>query len=269
MSWWGKIVGGAFGFLVGGPIGALLGVVFGHNVDVGAKHFTNIDGPDLSPGEQERVQMAFFTATFSVMGAVAKADGRVSKNEIAMAETVMQQMNLSAEMRQAAQKLFYKGKESDFPLEDVMKQLRSECGRRANLMRMFMEIQVQAAYADGVLHPSEDALLLRLCELLGFHEDVYRQIEALVKAAIGIGGDYQHSGHRAARAEQSMSRKEAFELLGIGSDSSQAEIKKAYRRLMSQHHPDKLVAKGLPEEMVKLATEKTQKIREAYELVRN
>ena len=264
MSWWGKVLGGTFGFLLGGPLGAMIGAALGHNFDKG---FAGLNDDVIEPGDQQRVQMAFFTATFSVMGHVAKADGRVTQDEIALAQTVMGQMNLSADMRKAAINLFDQGKQADFPLEEVIEQFRRECTRRQNLMRMFVEIQVQAAYADGSLHSSEDALLLRICGLLGFHERVYRQIEALIRAGTGAGGQ-QYQGRRAAAAP-GMSLSDAYELLGVSEQASEAEVKKAYRRLMSQHHPDKLVAKGLPEEMIKLATEKTQKIREAYELIKS
>jgi len=268
MSWWGKIVGGTLGFMFGGPIGALLGMAVGHNLTSGSKGFSGLGGPQMAPGDQERVQMAFFTATFSVMGAVAKADGKVSRDEIALAESVMQQMNLKGEMRHAAMRLFIKGKQDDFPLDDVMTQFRQECHRRSNLMRMFVEIQIQAAYADGELHPAEDRLLLRLCGMLGFHEQVYRQIEALVKFSMGLGGG-QYRGQTGSQARDSAAIKaEAYELLGVTPDHSKVEIKKAYRRLMSQHHPDKLVSRGLPEEMIKMATEKSQKIRDAYELLK-
>lgn len=180
----------------------------------------------------------------------------------------MAQMNLSADMRRAAVNLFDQGKQADFQLDAVIGQFRKECARRQNLMRMFIEIQVQAAYADGALHEAEDQLLLRLCQLLGFHEQVYRQIEALVRASVagGTGRDYQWTRPQTAPG---MSTDDAYQLLGVSPQATDAEIKKAYRRLMSQHHPDKLVAKGLPEEMIKLATEKTQKIREAYELVKS
>ena len=268
MGWWGKIVGGAVGFMIGGPIGALLGIAIGSNFGNAGRGFAGIGGPQMARGEQERVQMAFFTATFSIMGAVAKADGKVTKDEISLAEDVMRQMNLNGEMRQAAMRLFIKGKQDDFPLEDVLMQFRQECHRRSNLIRMFIEIQIQAAYADGDLHPAEDRMLLSMCEMLGFHEQVYRQIEAMVKSSMGQGGGhYQQSGSR-SQASSALTRAEAYAILGITPQSTGADIKKAYRRLMSQHHPDKLVSKGLPEEMMKLATEKSQKIRDAYELLK-
>lgn len=263
MSWWGKVLGGTFGFLLGGPLGAMMGAALGHSFDKG---LSGLDDDVIAPGDQQRVQMAFFTATFSVMGHVAKADGTVTREEIDLAQSVMTQMNLSPDMRRTAVNLFDQGKEDGFPLEEVIEQFRRECTRRQNLMRMFVEIQVQAAYADGVLDPAEDRLLLRICQLLGFHQQVYRQIEALIRASAG-GAGRQHG--RPTVGTAGMGTADARELLGVTAQTSPAEVKKAYRRLISQHHPDKLVSKGLPEEMMKLATEQTRKIREAYELIRS
>ena len=149
MGWWGKLVGGAFGFMLGGPLGALLGGVLGHNFDRGLGRL----GQDerFRPGDRERVQTAFFTATFSVMGHLAKADGRISPQEIALAEAVMAQMDLDGERRRAAIRLFEQGKARDFPLGDVLDQFRRECHGRSTLIGMFIEIQLQAAYADGRL----------------------------------------------------------------------------------------------------------------------
>ena len=88
MAWWGKALGGAFGFMIGGPLGALMGIAFGHNFDRG---MDSLDDADWLSGGQDRVQAAFFTATFSVMGYIAKADGRVTRDEIQLAESVMSQ----------------------------------------------------------------------------------------------------------------------------------------------------------------------------------
>jgi len=79
MNWWGKFLGGGFGFLIGGPIGALIGVVVGHNFDNGLTRLNHEDQEDQSPGSQERVQAAFFTATFATMGHLAKSDGQVTR----------------------------------------------------------------------------------------------------------------------------------------------------------------------------------------------
>ncbi len=261
MSWWGKMLGGAFGFMLGGPLGAILGAVLGHNLDRGMDGLKGYES--MRPGDRERVQTAFFTATFSVMGHLAKADGRVSEDEIEIARRVMDQMDLNQKLRQTAIRLFEEGKKPGFPLDDVLEQFRQECHRRLTLIQMFVEIQLQAAYADGVLHREEERLLLHICHSLNIPERLFRQLEEMIKAERHYAG-----GRRPTPKPSGPSLEDAYAILMISPKSSDAEVKRAYRRLLSQHHPDKLVSKGLPEEMMKLATQKTHEIRQAYEQIK-
>jgi len=261
MAWWGKVVGGAFGFMLGGPLGALLGAALGHNFDKGLSGLEQ-----AGPADRERIQTAFFTATFSVMGHIAKADGRVTPEEIAMAEAVMNELDLTPEKRKAAINLFNQGKAADFPLDEVLDQFRRECRRRATLIQMFLEIQIQAAYADGRMDKAEERVLLHLCQHLGIPRFVFRQLERMVAAhyhAAGAGRAH-HGGPGAPK----MGLEDAYAILGVQTGATDSEVKKAYRRLMSQHHPDKLVSKGLPEEMMKMAQQKTAEIRKAYERIK-
>lgn len=260
MAWWGKALGGAFGFMIGGPLGALVGIAFGHNFDRGLK---GIDQDDWQGGvDQERIQLAFFTATFSVMGYITKADGRVTRDEIRLAEQVMDHLGLNAEMRESAKKLFNEGKSDGFPIDEVLDQFKKEIHRRTTLIQMFLEIQLQAAYADGVMHPSEEKVLAHICQKLGIPLAQLRRLEEMLKAGFGSTG---YDG--ASRSKTTL--EDAYAIMGVDESVSDAELKKTYRRLMSQHHPDKLVAKGLPDEMVQDATEKTQQIKSAYEMIRD
>jgi len=276
LNWWGKLLGGGFGFLVGGPIGALIGAALGHNFDSGLKTLQLEDDEarheEMQPGAQERVQAAFFTATFATMGYISKADGKVTADEIAVAESVMSQMQLSAEQRKVAIDLFQQGKDPGYDVKSVVEQFRVECRRRTNLMRMFVEIQLHAVYADGKLHPAEEKVLEELCEYLKFPKFMLRQMEILVRAgrasANNTGGGQHRSGSSVNSRSSDLSVAEAYELLDVEKSADKAEVKRAYRKMMSQHHPDKLVAKGLPPEMIKLATEKTQHIRSAYDLIK-
>lgn len=261
MAWWGKALGGAFGFMMGGPLGALIGIGFGHNFDKGLGNV--MSGEKFQPGQQERVQAAFFTATFSVMGHIAKADGKVTSDEIKMAEAVMSHMGLTDDVRESAKRLFNEGKSDDFPLDEVLDQFKQELHRRSTLLQMFLEIQLQAAYADGVLDSAEEKLLVHICKRLGVPLQQLNRLEEMLKAGFGQGS-YQSS----ARTTRTQSLSDAYAIVGVTKSATDAEVKKAYRRLMSQHHPDKLVAKGLPEEMIKDATEKTQQIKDAYEQVK-
>ena len=250
MAWWGTFIGGTLGYVFGGPLGAIIGAALGGNLDRGIKM-----GDQLGAGNQERVQAAFFTTTFSVMGHIAKADGHVSAQEISAAKNIMAQMQLSAPQRKAAIKFFDQGKSADFPLEDVLRQFKKECHGRRNLIQMFIEIQIATALADGKVDASEKHILYTIGEILGFSRS---QIDHLFNIA----------SNAEASASDHLTLSQAYKILGVSKGSSEAEIKKAYRRLMSQHHPDKLVSKGLPDEMIALATEKTQEIRKAYDLIK-
>jgi DnaJ like chaperone protein len=268
MNWWGKMIGGAFGFLLGGPLGAALGAAVGHNFDTekqrAQRHNDSADprrAPPRDYSQVETTQTAFFTATFTLMGHLAKADGLITRPEIAVAEQVMQQMKLSAEQRQVAMALFAEGKKPGFDAEAALSQLRSEAHRGRYLLQMFLEIQCAVALADGDLQPIERQVLARWAELLGFDKADYQLILQRLKA-----GRHQEQ----ASEEQSMASKlaAARKVLGVERTASTEEVKRAYRRLMSQHHPDKLVAKGLPQEMMDLAAKKTAEIKDAYELLK-
>jgi len=260
MSWWGKFLGGAVGFSMGGPLGLLIGSVLGHKL---------VDKP-MQQGmddNNELTQAAFFSATFSIMGHIAKADGRVSEDEIAMAKQIMDHMKLDADQRKAAIDLFNRGKTADFDLEGVLSQFKQTAHRRTTLLQMFLEIQLHAAYADGSMDAAEQTIINKIAHSLGFSSRHVEQLSALVRSNLGLGGNrYYYGGDQQKSSSELL--KEAYEMLGVSAASTDAEVKKAYRRLMNQHHPDKLVSKGLPEEMIQMATEKTQQIKAAYELIK-
>jgi DnaJ like chaperone protein len=254
MAWWGTLLGGTLGYMLGGPLGALLGAALGRNFDRGIR-VTN-EHAGYGVGQQERVQAAFFTASFSIMGHIAKADGNVTRAEISSVEAIMARMQLDTRQRRAAIKLFNEGKKPDFPLHDVLLQFRHECHGRRNLVQMFIEIQIAVALADGRLHTAEKTIIFSIGRELGFDHAAIEQL-------------FSFTGSSEQPARRGHSLEAAYEILGVSKTATEAEVKKAYRRLMSQHHPDKLIAKGLPDEMVKLATEKTQKIKAAYEEIIN
>lgn len=265
MSWWGKVIGGTFGFMLGGPLGAALGAALGHNFDKGVEGQDHAQRGRINRGwdSAERVettQSAFFTATFTMMGHLAKADGLVSREEIAVAEAVMQQMRLQPSQKKLAMSLFARGKETSFPADDALLQLRNESHRSRHLLQMFMEILIATALADGALVAAERRVLEHSANTLGFSEFEFQQILRRLQAS--------HHMHQGTSQSTSSKLADAYKLLGVSKDASDHELKTAYRRLMNQHHPDKLVAKGLPQEMMDIASKKTMEIKEAYELIR-
>lgn len=269
MTWLGKVVGGTFGLLVGGPLFGVLGAALGHQFDRIMGN-AGLLQTDLGAGARNRMQMAFFTATFSVMGHIAKADGRVSEAEIKMARIIMDRMALSDEMRKTAIRLFNEGKRPDFPLEGALDQFWAECHRRSSLLRLFIEFQLETAFADGGLHAAKEQLLLRIGDRLQVSRVVFHAIKTRFEAETRFGRTGAHNWRRRRETAAGACRpspSEAYAVLGITPSASDQDIRRAYRRLMSQHHPDKLVANGSSEEMVRRATEKTQQIRSAYEVI--
>ena len=253
MSWWTSVLGGALGYMIGGPLGAMLGVAFAGNLSKGKSNFRG-SASDYRPGDQQRVQAAFFSSVFSVMGYIAKVDGKVSKSEILLAQQVMQHMQLSEDMQKAAKELFNQGKQKDFKLDEVLEQFRTESHRRTHLVRMFLEIQIQATYADGVFDDKEYDALKYIAQKLRFP---IHELERLIQ-------QFSVASGKASK----LTIDDAYVILGADKSLTDKELKRAYRRLLAQHHPDKLVAKGLPDEMIKLANDKTQEIISAYELIK-
>ncbi|REL28298.1 co-chaperone DjlA [Thalassotalea euphylliae] len=271
MRIWGKLLGFLFGFMLTKNIfGALLGMWLGHRFDKGM----GFDFESFSVNQQDEMtrQAAFFYTTFSVMGHIAKAKGRVTEHEIAFATAYMNKLGLKGELRQQAQEAFREGKIAGFPLKERLKKFKQSCKARNDLMLMFLEIQIQVAFADGSLDPAEREVLHKIAGYLGFSaQDLDKLLEMII-----AGESFhrqqrqqgQHSGGQQSRQASARSLlKDAYKILGVSESASKQEVKKAYKKLMSQHHPDKLVAKGLPPEMMELAKQKTQDIQAAYDLV--
>jgi DnaJ like chaperone protein len=264
MIWQGKALGALIGVVAAGPVGALFGTFIGHLFDVQAENLGGAGEATAGARAQAgpmQVQEAFFRGTFQVMGHLAKADGRVSEDEIRAARAIMSEFRLGAREVQFAIDLFTQGKRRDFPLEPTLRQLHQLCRNRPDLCRMFVQIQLQAALWGGSLNPAGRQVLARVCAAIGVSAYEVVQMEALLRM--------QQSARQPEQARASVDHvAEAYIVLGVKASATNSEVIKAYRRLMNQNHPDKLVAKGLPESMMKLAEEKTRQIRAAYEVLR-
>jgi DnaJ like chaperone protein len=256
VAWIGKAVGGVLGLAVGGPIGSALGVLLGHQFDLGVAQLSTGDGVFFG---SDRIQQVFFETTFAVMGHIAKSDGRVSQSEIRAARRIMHGMNLSPAQVKTAIDHFTAGKSAGYPVGEKLTQLNNHLSKRTDLVRAFVEIQMQALIAAGSIEMAKRGLLWQVARDLGMGRVELAQIEALVRAQqfrVQSGG------------KETISMGQAYRALGLGPDASDKEVKTAYRRLMNQHHPDKLVARGLPESMTSVAEEKTHEIRAAYERIK-
>lgn len=249
MNWIGKVVGGALGFMAGGPIGSLLGAVLGHQFDQGLGSTTLREGL-LGAAN---VQALFFATTFEVMGHIAKSDGRVSEDEIRIARRIMHSMKLDPAAVRAAIERFTAGKAGNYPMRTRLGELAAATRGRREIARAFMNIQLQAAMGAGPFTAQKRDLLWTAAQSLGIGRAEFAQLEAELRQVSGRSG---------------MSLDAAYQQLGIQASATDDQVRKAYRRLMNRHHPDKLIAKGVPESMVEMAEAKTHEVRTAYERIR-
>jgi DnaJ like chaperone protein len=206
-------------------------------------------------------QNQLLDSTFAIMGAICKADSVVTRDEINMVEQTFNMLKLNDEQRREAKDAFNRGKQADFDLDAAVDRFAQITRGRGPLVQLFLQLQCMAVAADGEIHPAEHAMLVRIARRLGLGEQDVAQLEALLRATMS-GGSAQGGVPTKDRLA------DAYAALGVTADSSGAEIKRAYRKLMSQNHPDKLAARGLPESMRPVAEERSREINSAYDLIK-
>ena len=251
--WWGKLIGGIIGVMRGGLAGLILGVFIGHWVD---RFLSGLGGAS-------RTRDAFFGAMFSTLGHINKADGRVTKVEIVAAEELMRRLQLTDEERQRAIRYFQQGKEQDFNLEATLREFARHSMLRHELRIMFIELLLEAALADGNLSQAENAILMQSCAMLHIPANLF---SAMLRARQGGGGSSY--SNRQQMPNQGQSVQQSYATLGLKADASAQEIKRAYRKLVSQYHPDKLVSQGLPDEMMEMSKKRVREINAAYDKIK-
>ena len=269
---WGKVLGFLFGLMFLKIPGAILGVIVGHFFDKAySQDFNQLGGFGRFFSDQNSLkqQAVFFHSLFSALGHLAKSDGQVTNREIQIATALMDDMNLSGDVRQEAQNAFREGKARDFPLVDTLKGLYEACHGRRDILQVFLEILIQAAFADGKLSQEEYVVLEKVAKPLGFRRRDLDYLISMFEAEIRFrqrGGQQRSSQHSPYTETQSLD--DAYRILGVSSSDDEKTIKRAYRKRMAEHHPDKLVSKGLPEQAMEIAKKKAQDIQSAYELVK-
>ncbi len=245
MSWFGKIVGGTIGMALGGPLGAIAGAAFGHFWDKANQIYMEAGQPTLSP--VEGAQMTFFVATFSMLAKLARADGQVTREEVAAIERFMQdELRLGLQSRQVAVRIFEAALHAPDSFEDYARQFYGAFHDNPQLLEFMLDILMRVAMADGRLSPEEEDLVRRAALVFGFSEqDVSR-----------------------LRARFSGTDESAYHVLGLAPDASDEALKHRYRTLVKEYHPDRIAAKGLPDEFTRFAQDKFREIQTAYESIK-
>ena len=262
-SLWGAFFGFLFGiFLTFKLSGGLVGNLSG---------FGNVGG---ITGLKTRRQNIFFKTVFTLMGKLAKADGRVSEEEIAHVEQFMSQLGMTSQHRKEAIAHFKTGSSSGYAIEPVIQEFNAVSVQSANLKQLVMVYLVGVAMADGKMHNKEIELLRQIALQMGYSIQAFEQLLGMLQGQDHFqGGSYHHQqgGNYSNQGNDYTSPnalQAAYQALGANENYTDAEIKKTYRRLVREFHPDKLMGQGVPEDMIKVATERSQEIQAAYDLIK-
>jgi DnaJ like chaperone protein len=297
MPFMGKLLGFVFGFLLLKLPGAILGLIAGHMFDKGMSNdFSRSGGFGRFFADNERLQSSaiFFHALFACLGHIAKADGAVTQSEINVALKLMDDMQLNDNDRREAQQAFREGKDAQFPLDNILKDLKHDLHGQKIILQAFLEMLIEASFADGQLSVSEVEVLDKVALGLGFgHKDLDRLIrkfeaelrfrrrqDAFSRArdeARSRAQEQANAWREKAQQQYSQAPKysdkqrltDAYRILNVAPIADEKTLKRAYKKAMNEHHPDKLIAKGLPQQAMELAKVKAQDIQAAYELIKN
>lgn len=250
-----RLLGAFVGFFIFGFLGIFLGYFVGSFID----RFNAYGSGGMNPFNATRRQSLFLETTFILMGKLAKSDGRVSETEVSHVELFMQKLGMTHEHRLKAIALFKQGASTNYDIHPQINQFLSVCGASSNLKQMLLVYLIIMGLSDGQLNSVEEALLREIAGHLGYHQVAFDQLIDMVKNQMHFAG---------GQTSSPSAQEDAYRALGVSKNSTDQEIKRAYRKLMSQYHPDKLMGQGVPEEMVAMATEQAQEVQTAYDLIK-
>ncbi|MDY0360105.1 MAG: TerB family tellurite resistance protein [Desulforegulaceae bacterium] len=252
MGWVGKLIGGTIGLGLGGPLGAILGAAIGHKFDKSEdKYLEGFGGrPSYASNNFEAKQqkeMIFFVAAFSMLAKIAKADGQISDSEIQAVEDFMNNdLKLDSSSKAAAINIFRAARHSSESFESFSRQFYEAFKDQEQILELMIDVLFRVASSDGSIILDEEILIKNTSALFGFSDAKFNSIKSKYAKV--------NSNHY-------------YAVLNCSPSDDPAYIKKQYRKLVSEYHPDKIIAKGLPDEFVEFANEKFREIQEAYEAV--
>ena len=235
MSFWKAGIGGMIGFTIGGPIGGILGAIIGSKLG---------DKEQARPSINQKNQAAFFTALFACFAKIAKADGKVTREEVDKVDHfIKERFKFPPDQRAFAIQIFNHAKDDDNSFRDYASQLSSLLSNNQSALVMFYELLFELSMADGHLDPTEEVILSEAIPIFGLEPDLFNLNKRKFGADIS----------------------DAYAVLGVTKDMSYKEIKTAYQRKRKEFHPDTLLSKGLPEELLEKAKDKFIEIQSAFE----
>jgi DnaJ like chaperone protein len=250
-----KYVGLVLGYMVLGFIGALLGFFIGGSFDRARE--LGIGG--INPLNTKQRQQVFLETVFILMGKLAKADGHISQHEIDHVEDFIKKAGMTSEHRQEAIRLFKQGAEKGFDTKDTIDRFMDACGQTLHLRQTLLMYLTVIGLADGKLDNAERHVLENIASQIGYSKAEFNRIlDSVLNQA-------QFASHQ---NDPKTALADAYKALGVSEQNTDQQIKRAYRKLMSEHHPDKLMGQGVPEDMIKVATEKAKEIQLAYDLIK-
>lgn len=265
MAWIGKIIGGTVGLFIGGPLGMVAGAAFGHMIDrsqdIGEQQRTDDQGrfrvftrsgPSMPFGgdPQYQAQLVFFVGTFSMLAKLAMADGSVSEHERRkVIEFIDQDLHLIGESRDAALRIFEAAVREGGSFEEFAFQYYQQFRHDRNMLELAVDILYRVGMADGSMTASEQQLIFSAVRIFQIPPSIIDVLKSRYASAGKV-------------------KKRSYAVLGVSPSAGNDEIKRAYRKMVSDYHPDKIAAKGLPDEFINFAQEKFRSIQSAYEEIR-
>lgn len=241
----GKLIGGGLGFATGGPVGAAAGLALGHALDAGWLRWRPHEGLTRVDPRMVRVEFLFLW-----LGHLAKADGRVNEGEVAAAERLMTRLGLDQDGRQMAVTAFQRGRNQPLDVNVEVSRFRAQVQIPGDELSDMLRSLADFARKDGPMTPAERGVIERLGAAFGLaREAVSDRIADRSNDATLPGLD------------------SCYRLLGLRQDVSDEDLTRAWRRLLTQHHPDKLQGQGADASALKAAEKRTRELRAAYERI--